>query len=134
MTLSEKSAYLKGLMAGLKLDTEKAEGKMIESIVDMLEDLAYSVSDLEDNALAVSEELDEIEEELDAIEEYLEDEDEDEDDDYDFGEELYEVKCPTCGEVLTLDESMIEEGSTVCPKCGEDLEFDLDGEDEADEF
>ena len=29
MTLSEKSAYLKGLMDGLKLDTEKDEGKMI---------------------------------------------------------------------------------------------------------
>ena len=35
MTLSEKSAYLKGLMDGLKLDTEKDEGKMIAAIVDM---------------------------------------------------------------------------------------------------
>ena len=29
MTISEKSAYLKGLMDGLKLDTETNEGKMI---------------------------------------------------------------------------------------------------------
>ena len=35
MTLSEKSAYLKGLMDGLKLDTEKDEGKMIAAIVDI---------------------------------------------------------------------------------------------------
>ena len=27
MTLSEKSAYLKGLMEGMKLDTETNEGK-----------------------------------------------------------------------------------------------------------
>jgi len=29
MTLSEKSAYLKGLMEGMKLDTETNEGKLI---------------------------------------------------------------------------------------------------------
>ena len=43
---------------------------------------------------------------------------------------LYEVKCPTCGEEITIDEQMLDEGSTVCPNCGEELEFDLDGEPE----
>ena len=38
MTLSEKSAYLKGLMDGLKLDTEKPEGQMISGIVELLQD------------------------------------------------------------------------------------------------
>ncbi len=134
MTLSEKSAYLKGLMEGLKIDTEKSEGKMISAIVDMLEDVAYAIADIEENAQAVSDELDQIEEEMDAIEEYLfdedeEEDDEDEDEDYDFGDEaLYEVKCPTCNEVLTIDEATIEEGSTRCPKCGEELEFDTDDE------
>ena len=37
MTLSEKSAYLKGLMDGLKLDTDKNEGKLIAAIIDMLD-------------------------------------------------------------------------------------------------
>ena len=35
MTISEKSAYLKGLMDGLNLNTEAAEGKMIAAIVDL---------------------------------------------------------------------------------------------------
>ncbi len=141
MTLSEKSAYLKGLMEGLKIDTEKGEGKMIAAIVDMLEDVSYAISDIEENARAVSDELDLIEEEMDAMEDYLSDESEDEDfededeaEDYDFDEEdLYEVKCPACGEVLTVDEGTIEEGSTVCPKCGEKLEFDMD-DDDSDEL
>ena len=38
MTISEKSAYLKGLMDGLKLNTESDEGKMIAAIVDLLGD------------------------------------------------------------------------------------------------
>ena len=136
MTLSEKSAYLKGLMEGLKLDTETSEGKLISEIIKMLQDVAENVSDLEEVVDCISDELDCIEEDLDNIDEYLldeededdedyedfeddEDEDEDEDDeDYDFGETLYEVKCPTCGEVITLDEEMLDEGSTVCPNCG----------------
>lgn len=134
MTLSEKSAYLKGLLDGLKLDTEKSEGKMIAAIIDMLEDVAYSISDIEAHAEAMSDELDQIEEELDAIEECLLDDeelDEDEDEDFDYEDEtLYEVKCPICSEVITIDEDTIEEGSIACPKCGEELEFDMD--DEAD--
>ncbi len=84
MTLSEKSAYLKGLMDGLNLSKETPEGKMISGIVDLLQDMTSSISDLEENAIAVSDELDEIEDDLDAIEEFLMDEDdEDEDDDED---------------------------------------------------
>lgn len=37
MNLSEKSAYLKGLMDGLKLDQEAPEGKMISGIVELLQ-------------------------------------------------------------------------------------------------
>ena len=130
MTLSEKSAYLRGLMDGLKLDTEKDEGKMIAAIVDMPSDVAETVSDLEDVVDTISDELDCIEEDLDNIDDYLlddeddddyedydEDEDDAEDDEYDFGDDevLYEVKCPTCGEEITIDEQMLDEGSTVCP-------------------
>mgnify|MGYP000046731286 FL=1 len=147
MTLSEKSAYLKGLMDGLKLDTEAAEGKMIAGIVDLLQDMATTVSDLEENAIAVSDELDEIEDDLDAIEEYLMDEDEDDDyeddDDFDFADDdgedfdydedvIYDVTCPNCGEELHLDEETILKDSIRCPKCNELLEFDFDEDDESD--
>ena len=145
MTLSEKSAYLKGLMEGMKLSTETDEGKMIAALVDTIGQIASSIDDLEENAIAVSDELDEIEETLDAMEDFLldefdeddedddEDEDEDEeDDDYDFDDDevIYEVECPACGEVINIDEDMLEAGSIACPNCGEELEFDLDGEEE----
>ena len=154
MTISEKSAYLKGLMDGLKLDTEKAEGKMIEAIVDLLGDITKKLTDVEDTTIAISDELDEIEEDLDAIEDYIldeEDEDEDyeddfddEDDDYeddddedyeegfDFGDEettIYEVEC-ACGNIINFDEQTLEEGSIICPDCGETLEFTFEDEDE----
>ena len=152
MTISEKSAYLKGLMDGLNLDTETAEGKLISAIVDLLGDVTKKVTDIEDTTIAISDELDEIEEDLDAIEDYILDEEDDEDydewdeddfDDYededdfedegfDFGDEettIYEVKC-ACGNVIAFDEDTLEEGSIICDECGETLEFTFDDEDE----
>ena len=150
MTISEKSAYLKGLMDGLKLNTESDEGKMIAAIVDMLGDLARKVTDIEDTTIAISDELDEIEEDLDAIEDFImdsdeedwdeEDEDEEWDEDeeeygeegFDFGDEdsiIYEVTC-ACGTVISFDEETLEEGSIICDNCGETLEFSLEDEDE----
>ncbi len=158
MTISEKSAYLKGLMDGLKLDTETNEGKMIAAIVDLLGDMSKRMVDIEDTTIAISDELDEIEEDLDAIEDFIMDEDDEEDDwddegdDYydpeedkdedaedeeepeegfDFGDEdstIYEVEC-ACGNVIDFDEEVLESGNIVCPNCGETLEFTFDDEE-----
>ena len=153
MTISEKSAYLKGLMDGLNLDTEKAEGKLISAIVDLLGDVTKKVTDIEDTTIAISDELDEIEEDLDAIEDYIldeededddwddeewdeyEDEDDFEDEGFDFGDEdstIYEVKC-ACGNVIAFDEETLEEGSIICDECGETLEFTFDDVEEDEE-
>jgi len=148
MTISEKSAYLKGLMDGMKLSTETDEGKMIAAIVDLLGDIAKKVTDIEDTTIAISDELDEIEEDLDAIEDFIMDEDEDDFEDYEedeldwdedeeyeegfeFGDEdsiIYEVEC-ACGEVINFDEEVLERGSMTCPNCGETLEFSFEDED-----
>ena len=149
MTISEKSAYLKGLMEGLKLSTETDEGKMIAAIVDLLGDVTKRVTDIEETTIAISDELDEIEEDLDAIEDFIMAEDDDDYEDYedfddeddwddedgeegfDFGDEettVYEVQC-ACGEVIDFDEETLEKGSIVCPNCGETLEFSLDDEE-----
>ena len=155
MTISEKSAYLKGLMEGLKLSTESDEGKMIAAMVDLLGDMAKKITDIEDTTIAISDELDEIEEDLDAIEDFIMDEDEDDDEYYDddeddeddeswddedeefeegfdFGDEdstIYEVEC-ACGNIIDFDEETLEKGSIVCPNCGETLEFSVEDVEE----
>ena len=156
MTISEKSAYLKGLMEGLKLSTESDEGKMLAAVVDLLGDMARKITDIEDTTIAISDELDEIEEDLDAIEDFIMDEDEDDDDFYDdyeddedddedwddddeepeegfdFGDEdstIYEVEC-ACGNIIDFDEETLEKGSIVCPNCGETLEFSAEDAEE----
>ena len=146
MTISEKAAYLKGLMDGMKLSTDTDEGKMIAAIVDLLGDMAKRITDIEETTIAISDELDEIEEDLDAIEDFILDEEDFEDEDFedewdededieegfDFGDEettIYEVEC-ACGEIIDFDEEVLEQGSMICPNCSESLEFSLDDEDE----
>ena len=149
MTISEKSAYLKGLMDGLSLNTESDEGKMIAAIVDLLGDVTKKLTAVEDTTIAISDELDEIEEDLDAIEDFIMDDEDDDyddyDDDYDFDDEdedfdeegfdfgdedstIYEVEC-ACGEIIDFDEETLEKGSMICPNCGETLEFSLEDDE-----
>ncbi len=111
MTISEKSAYLKGLMDGLKLDTETNEGKMIAAIVDLLGDMSKRMVDIEDTTIAISDELDEIEEDLDAIEDFIMDEDdEDWDDGYEDEDEDYYDPAGDEDEEPVDDEEEPEEG------------------------
>ena len=136
MTISEKSAYLKGLMDGLKLDTETNEGKMIAAIVDLLGDMSKRMVDIEDTTIAISDELDEIEEDLDAIEDFIIDEDDDFDDyeDYDDEDDDYYDPAEDDDEEESDDEEEPEEGfdfgdedSTIYEvecACGNIIDFD----------
>ena len=41
-------------------------------------------------------------------------------------DEVYEIECPACNDVIYLDADMLAEEGMVCPNCGTDLEFDFD--------
>lgn len=130
MTITEKVAYLKGLEEGLKLDTDKNEGKLIQKIIEVLEDMSLTVSDLDDEFADLCGQVDEIDDDLAALEDdYYGPCDDDGCDECD----QFEVECPECGEVITLGEDDLDSGEINCPKCGEKLEFDLDDLDEGDE-
>ena len=134
MTISEKVAYLKGLAEGLNLDTEKSkEGKLISVMIGILEEIGLSIEDLEENALALGEEIDVLSDDLADVESVVFDEDEDEDDE-DFDDDWFEVECPTCEEPLFIDEEAMAEGIVICPNCESKFALDLsDDTVEADE-
>ena len=136
MTVTEKVAYLKGLAEGLALDESKPEAKVIKAMLDVLDDIALSVSDLEDGMDLISEQLDAVDEDLDELEGFVyEDLDDCCCDDCcdDEEEEYYDVECPSCGEVICVDGDILEEGSINCPKCNELLEFEIDYDCDCDD-
>lgn len=142
MKLTEKMSYLQGLLDGLEIDDSTKEGKALLQMADVMQEMVMYVEDLQSQVDELTELCDILDEDLGTVEEDLYDFDEcdcdecdcdgdcceDDDDDYEFDEddELYEVTCPSCGDTILLDESIIEEGSMNCPNCDELLEFDYD--------
>ena len=41
-------------------------------------------------------------------------------------DEVYEVVCPACNDVIYLDAEMLADEGIDCPNCGTALEFDFD--------
>ena len=136
MEITEKVAYLKGLMEGKKIDTESNEGKILAAMADILEDIGLELEDLWNAQGELEDGLDVVSDDLEDVEDTVYGEDEDDesfDDEYYEDEDCYATTCPTCEETIYFDESVLEDGQVICPNCGEKLEFDLTSLDEAPE-
>ena len=79
-SLNEKIAYLKGLADGLELDTSVKQNRLLLVIIDVLEDMAYSIEDIQDIAEELYEDC-----QIDCSEDY-------------------QYQCPNCGELIDIEE------------------------------
>ena len=129
--LYEKVAYLRGLAEGLDISNESKEGKMINRIVDVLDDFADAIVELDEEQAELMEYAESIDEDLADVEDDLY---EDEDEDYDDEEfEYLEMECPNCGETVEIDEDLLydDDVDVVCPSC-QGIILTSDEIDEAD--
>lgn len=150
MKLTEKAAYIKGLADGVEYDKNTKEGKLIAALIDMVDEMAKKIDVLDETIDELNDYIEEIDEDLGDVEECLcdgdcDDEDcdgdcencdhsdecdvadEDEDDDEE-GNEYFEIKCPSCGEVICFDES-IDPEDLICPACHEKIACIVDEDD-----
>lgn len=52
-------------------------------------------------------------------------------DDEDFDDEpMYECCCPSCGDSITISESIVEKGKMNCPNCNTLIEFNYEEDEE----
>ena len=136
--LSDRVSYLKGLAEGLKLDTEKNEGKLIEKMLELMADLAAELEVLRGDHEDLNEYVESIDSDLSDLEDVLygdEDEDEadqDEDDDEDEEDDsLVEYTCPHCGEEMTFEvDSFDFDEDYLCPNCHQPLFPEAPDDDE----
>lgn len=136
MDICEKIAYIKGLAEGLGLDEATKEGKVLAAIIDLLGDITEEICDIEDGCDELMEQIDAVDEDLSYVEELIYGDDDDDCDcdcddcdcDCDCDDEVYEIECPACNDVIYLDADMLEEDGMTCPNCGTELEFDFDGD------
>ena len=143
MTLSEKTAYLKGLADGLKISSENDEGKLLREIINVLEDVSDSISALEDECDRLNDYAEELDEDLGDVEDYLfgDEEDYDEEDDYDdedydededYDDDVIEVECPNCGETICVPPT-VDYAHLICPACNEEFSYIEEDEGPTDE-
>ncbi len=144
MTLSEKTAYLKGLADGMKISAESDEGKLLHEIINVLEDVSDSIGALEDECDRLNEYVEELDEDLGDVEDYLfddeedydEEDDEDEDyddfDDEDYDDDVIEVECPNCGETICVPPT-VDYAHLICPACNEEFSYIEEDEGPTDE-
>ena len=146
MTLTEKTAYIKGLCEGLGFDKQdSAEAKVIKALLDLCSDMAEEIEGLQCDVEDLHDYCEELDEDLGDVEEVILDMDEDDeyDDEYDDeddwddecdgdcdacdmcgdcglcdedDEEYFEIQCPSCGETVCFDSSINAE-ELLCPAC-----------------
>ena len=127
--LSERVSYLRGLVDGIKLDENSPESRIFGEIIELLDDMASSIENIDEKQNDISEELADTQEDL--YDFLYDDEDADEDED-DFIEEF---RCPNCGEILPVDEELLESDEEItldCPGCGEKVTIST--EDACDDY
>ncbi len=120
--LKARVSYLKGYTEGIDLGDESKEQKILQRIIDLLEDMADEIEHLRVDYEELFEYTEAIDDDLSEIEEdFYEDEEEDEDE-FDEYEDGFSIECPNCREIVVFDENILDQDSSIevtCPGCGE---------------
>ena len=64
MTLTERTAYIKGLCDGLDLDKTTKEGKLIAALLDMVTEMAAEMDDMQAEICELKDYCEELDEDL----------------------------------------------------------------------
>lgn len=113
--LTDKVSYIRGLMEGMKFDTESDQGKLLDKIVELLDDMAEEIGRVSDSQEELSEYVDSIDESLSEMEDALLSDDEDDDDASD-DDEMSFAEADDEDE----DDFACEGDCSACEGCGED--------------
>jgi len=153
MTLTERTAYIKGLCEGMGLDKKDTpEAKIINALIELCEEITLEIEDIEYDIGELADYCEELDEDLGDVEEVLVDMDDEDWDECDCDcdcddcdcegdcddcdcdccfddEDYFEIICPSCGETVCFDESVNSEELT-CPACGAEIGAIVDDDEE----
>lgn len=133
-------AYLQGLADGMELEDSK-EGRVISEMLNLLEDMADYIDflreqqeDMEDYMESIDSDLSDLEDEVYGDEECC-------CDDTCCSEDMIDVECPNCHEIVRFDSAILDDEDLVevtCPVCNavvytNDEDIELIDEDEEKE-
>ncbi|NLX82495.1 MAG: hypothetical protein GXZ04_01560 [Clostridiales bacterium] len=139
--LSKKVEYLKGLADGMNLKEDNQDQRLLLKILEVLEEIAFEIEDLQEVQDEMNEYLENMDEDLAELEDAVFEDEDDFDhlpDDYEgfVGDSLVEYECPHCGYKTRFDITDFDfDEDYLCPECEQPFfpEYDEEDEDELDE-
>ena len=139
--LKARVSYLRGFAEGLDLGEESKEQKVLQKVIELLEQVSEEVEQLRVDYDELFEYTEAIDDDLTELEEDFY-EDEVDDDFYDddmLGDynEGFSIECPNCREIVVVDDDILDQEEAIevtCPGCGEvvlvdDEEWEVDLEE-----
>lgn len=143
-SITDRTAYLRGLAEGLNLDKEKSENRLLTEMLAVMDEMAQKISELDTDMDELDEYVESIDGDLAEIEDALfgdeDDMDDDDDDDDEEAEEFDENEelsfdCPHCGKTMQIKAADIDfDESPLCPNCHKPFFPDvIEGEDEGED-
>lgn len=113
--LKSRVSYLQGLSAGMNLDGESREGKLLSGILEVLDEFAESFNELEGAQEQLEDYLESIDEDLYQLESEIFEED-------GLGDNYLEADCPRCRETVCFNSDILDDDDVIevtCPNCDE---------------
>lgn len=139
--LKARVSYLRGFAEGLDLGEESKEQKVLQKVIELLEQVSEEVEQLRVDYDELFEYTEAIDDDLTELEEdfYEDDVDDDFYDDDMLGDynEGFSIECPNCREIVVVDDDILDQEEAIevtCPGCGEvvlvdDEEWEVDLEE-----
>lgn len=110
-TLSEKLSQAKKTVGNLSVTQDSSVKEALAQIFEVLEQISVEITQLNERQNEALELIVEVDEDLGMLEDLIyENEDQN---------EFIEINCPSCKEIICIDESMLEvQDEVLCPNCG----------------
>lgn len=107
--LRRELSYIQGLMEGNGINPNSTEQKVMQRLVDVVDELIETVQQMDLRQTELEEYVESIDEDLNEVELFVYDEDDD----------MLEITCPECGEEVFVDVEDLEDETVelLCPKC-----------------
>ena len=108
--ISEKVSYLQGLSEGLNISEGSPHGKIISGMLNVLNEIADELSNLQEEFEEMKEYVESIDDDLFELEENV------------LEDEFMEIECSNCKEKLYVEYDILDDDDVIeviCPRCNE---------------
>jgi len=131
--IKQKIYYLRGVAEGLGVKDDTNEGKLLNAILSVLDQIADELGDLSQRQNELDEYISAIDDDLAEVEDKVFGESDEFDEMEEDDTSYIEIKCPNCHELVYIDTDVFEDEDEdiICPNCHQYI-YKYEGNEDSD--